>query len=271
MDHEIACPRCRQTLMVGQELLGQDAQCPACQATFVAPPSRSQTRALEPAPMAPAREGGNRRLVIAAGLLLVGITLPLAGFAAFEWLRPSKRPVVAQGEVVTRDRSAVPAPPSAESTGGLRPPLAMPPSVESTGGLRPPLATPPSAESTGGLRPPLATNAEIVRWVEPSVVIIEVPNVGLGSGFILDEQGTIATNYHVIEGAKAAKVKFADETTADVQGFLVVAPGKDLALLRINPSGKKLKPLSLQTSVPGLSGPFGRRQARQAGGQSERQ
>ena len=52
-----------------------------------------------------------------------------------------------------------------------------------------------------------------------------------GSGFPLDDHGTIVTNYHVIEGAKSAKIKFG-EKTAEVEGFLVYSPGKDIAILR---------------------------------------
>ncbi len=111
-------------------------------------------------------------------------------------------------------------------------------------------ATPPALEPAT----PAATSGstrEVVQAIEPSVVVIEVPGVGLGSGFVVDDQGTIATNYHVIEGAKTAKATFLiDKTSFDIQGFLVVAPGKDLAILKINPGNYRLRPLPLSASRP---------------------
>lgn len=79
---------------------------------------------------------------------------------------------------------------------------------------------------------------ELIASVEPSVVTIEVPGIGAGSGFVVDADGIIATCYHVIEGAKTAVVKFQDGSSADVVGFLTVSPGKDIALLRIKPQRK---------------------------------
>jgi len=91
----------------------------------------------------------------------------------------------------------------------------------------------------------------VVQAVEPSVVVIEVPGVGLGSGFALDDRGTIATNYHVIEGAKTATVTFlTDKATFPVLGFLVIAPGKDLAILKIDPGSRIVSPLPLAAAPP---------------------
>ncbi|HET6879489.1 MAG TPA: trypsin-like peptidase domain-containing protein [Pirellulales bacterium] len=125
--------------------------------------------------------------------------------------------------------------------------------------LAPPMNSPAvlgaaAVPATPGVPPspsaPLPASAmELVSQIEPSLVVVDVGD-GLGSGFVYDEQGTIVTNYHVIEGAKKATVRFADKSTADVVGFLVVAPGKDLALLRINSQGRTLKPLRTATDRP---------------------
>ena len=102
----------------------------------------------------------------------------------------------------------------------------------------------PSSEAPGSTR-------EVVQAVEPSVVVVEVPGVGLGSGFVIDDQGTIATNYHVIEGAKAATITFlTDKATFPVKGFAAVLPGKDLAILKIEPAGRLLKPLPMAPAAP---------------------
>ncbi|MGH7134703.1 MAG: S1C family serine protease, partial [Pirellulales bacterium] len=93
------------------------------------------------------------------------------------------------------------------------------------------------------------TVKEIVDLVEPSIVRISIPGVGLGSGFVLDEQGTIVTNYHVIEGATMANVVFSDKSEAVATGFLAIVPEMDLAALKITPP-RALRPLPLAKSRP---------------------
>ena len=69
------------------------------------------------------------------------------------------------------------------------------------------------------------------------------PLVGLGSGFIIDESGIIVTNNHVIESSDEITVILFDqiEYTAELLGR---DPKADLAVLKINPDGKKLKSVS---------------------------
>jgi S1-C subfamily serine protease len=68
-----------------------------------------------------------------------------------------------------------------------------------------------------------------------------------GSGFVLDNSGRILTNAHVIEGASRVTVQFEDNKTveAKVQGK---DTSTDLALLKVDPDGLKLKPLPLGNS-----------------------
>jgi S1-C subfamily serine protease len=92
--------------------------------------------------------------------------------------------------------------------------------------------------------------AQLVAQVDPSVVTIAISDRSLGSGFVVDEQGLVLTNYHVIEGAKEATVIFQDKTRFKVEGFLGIAPKKDLALLRIQPGGKRLQTLRMAEQPP---------------------
>jgi serine protease Do len=64
----------------------------------------------------------------------------------------------------------------------------------------------------------------------------DVPHQGSGSGFIIDAQGFILTNYHVIEDADRITVTLADGRTikADVVG---TDPAIDVALLRVSGAG----------------------------------
>ncbi len=103
---------------------------------------------------------------------------------------------------------------------------------------------------------------------------------GVGSGFVLDEEGEIATNAHVVtqgEGgslrrAEQVFVQFADrnQVEARITGF---DPNSDLALLRIEPAGLDLRPLPLGRSaevevgepVAAIGSPYGEPQSLSVG------
>jgi len=103
---------------------------------------------------------------------------------------------------------------------------------------------------------------------------------GLGSGFVLNERGEIATNAHVVtegEGrairrAREVYVAFADgnQVSARIVGF---DPNADVALLRIDPAGLTLRPLPLGTvrdlrvgsPVAAIGSPFGEPQSLSVG------
>ena len=79
--------------------------------------------------------------------------------------------------------------------------------------------------------------SEIVNEASKSVVMIQVYDAtgalrGQGSGVFVDNEGTILTNEHVIEGAYSAEVITADTTYEDVVIFYKNAK-KDLALIKI--------------------------------------
>ena len=86
----------------------------------------------------------------------------------------------------------------------------------------------------------------------------------LGSGFVLDKQGHIVTNYHVVEGAQQVEVSFSNQKTykAKVVG---TDPSTDLAVLRVDVSSRALTPLMLADSdkvtvgdtVVAIGNPFG--------------
>ena len=69
------------------------------------------------------------------------------------------------------------------------------------------------------------------------------PLIGLGSGFIIDESGIIVTNNHVIESADEVSVILFDQTEYSAE-LLGRDPKADLAVLKINTEGKKLKTLN---------------------------
>lgn len=77
--------------------------------------------------------------------------------------------------------------------------------------------------------------------------IFSVPR-GTGSGFLWDEAGHVVTNYHVISGASEAWVRLADGS--DHRATLAGAsPSHDIAVLRIEFSGRPPPPLPIGTSA----------------------
>ena len=86
----------------------------------------------------------------------------------------------------------------------------------------------------------------------------------LGSGFVLDKQGHIVTNFHVIDGATSIEVRFSNDDT--LKATLVGSdPSTDVALLKVNASSGALTPLVLADSarievgdaVVAIGNPFG--------------
>ncbi len=85
-----------------------------------------------------------------------------------------------------------------------------------------------------------------------------------GSGFVIDKEGHIVTNYHVIEGAQKVQVSFSanDELDAKVIGE---DPSTDTAVLKIDAHSRSLTPLPLGDSdkvtvgdpVVAIGNPFG--------------
>jgi S1-C subfamily serine protease len=94
--------------------------------------------------------------------------------------------------------------------------------------------------------------SDLYERVRPGVVSIEarssVPTQGsTGTGFVLDREGYILTNDHVVDGAATLRVRFVKG--GPVKARLVGAdPSSDLALLKVEPSEENLKPLPLGSS-----------------------
>jgi len=72
-------------------------------------------------------------------------------------------------------------------------------------------------------------------------------NTDTGSGFVINRDGVILTNAHVIDGAVKILVSFADNQTVAAT-VIGKDPDDDLALLKVNPDGVHLVPLPLGDS-----------------------
>ena len=77
---------------------------------------------------------------------------------------------------------------------------------------------------------------------------IQSPFASAGSGFVLTEDGYIATNCHVIENASNVKVTLNDGTTYEAQ-IIGSDSDYDIAILKVDPGETKLKPVTIGTSA----------------------
>ena len=86
-----------------------------------------------------------------------------------------------------------------------------------------------------------------------------------GSGFVIDEEGHVLTNNHVIEGASKVTVKLGDSETNYDAEVVGADPGTDVALLKVDAPKKAFHPLTLGRSagmevgdpVVAIGNPFG--------------
>src|SRR4029077_3266788 len=95
-------------------------------------------------------------------------------------------------------------------------------------------------------------------WMDP------VPVEGAGSGFVIDGRGYILTNFHVVQEAQSIEVVLGDQSKYPAK-FIGADQRNDVALIQIDPKGKKLAVLSLGDSsalqvgqkVLAIGNPFG--------------
>ena len=155
------------------------------------------------------------------------------------------------------------------------------PAATATATAEPTATAAPRSTSPAAPRTTAASVAEIYERVSPGVVFVSVqggngelpfegPGGGQaasGSGFVIDEDGLIVTNQHVVEDARTVTVRFGEEDTPIRARVLGTDPGSDLALLRVDPDQVEggLRPLELGSSEdlrPGdpaiaIGSPFG--------------
>jgi len=104
---------------------------------------------------------------------------------------------------------------------------------------------------------------EIYNQTKHSVVLIET-NIGLGSGFVYDNEGHIVTNYHVVEGSAAIQVTFLDGNASEAT-LIGEDLYSDLAVIKVSPDVTTLHPVVLGNSsslivgepVAAIGNPFG--------------
>ena len=123
-----------------------------------------------------------------------------------------------------------------------------------------PAAVPPapsprtfSAEEQTNIAVYEAVNRSVVNintkaTVATGLFLLEVPSEGAGSGIVLDRDGHVLTNFHVVEGAREIQVMLHDGAShaARVVG---IDPATDVAVLRVDAPGEGLHPVSFGSSA----------------------
>jgi len=107
-------------------------------------------------------------------------------------------------------------------------------------------------------------NINTKATVASGLFLLEVPSEGAGSGIVLDKQGHVLTNYHVVEGAREIQVLLFDGSS---HGGAVVGfdPATDVAVLKVDVPPDLLVPVVFGSSnnlhvgqrVFAIGNPFG--------------
>lgn len=134
-----------------------------------------------------------------------------------------------------------------------------------------------NSDSNSSASKDLTTQADFTSLydaVRPSIVRITTGGAGdspfqnqqqgLGSGIVIDKDGHILTNYHVVNGADTVTVTFQDETTATAT-VVGKDPGDDIAVIKVDVDASELQPATLGDSsavkvgslVAAIGNPFG--------------
>jgi len=89
--------------------------------------------------------------------------------------------------------------------------------------------------------------------------------IGTGSGFVIDTEGHVLTNNHVVEGATKITVKLGSSNATHSAEVVGTDPASDIALLKVDAPADQLHPLALGDSsrvqvgdpVVAIGNPFG--------------
>ncbi|MHB1133883.1 MAG: S1C family serine protease, partial [Chloroflexota bacterium] len=192
------------------------------------------------------------------GLVAVAFLLLLTSACTFEF-PPSQTAVPSQAPspptpLATPQSSALPNTSAARAT-------AAPPILAQATAAQSPAATAaqrtvnsPAAEvyRANGASVVQITSAAVVRTFNGT----QAEPQGTGSGFVIDNQGHIVTNNHVIEAADQLTVTFQDKTIVPAE-LIGRDPDNDLAVIKVDPNSTddqgrrvadKLKPVNLGDS-----------------------
>ena len=95
---------------------------------------------------------------------------------------------------------------------------------------------------------------DLIDSVDPSMVRLDVAGAGgntVGSGFFVDDLGTIATAFHIIQGASSIDVTPSDGVRVPAIGFLAADVERDIAIICVDAGEFDATPLPIANRRPG--------------------
>ncbi len=123
------------------------------------------------------------------------------------------------------------------------------------GGKSPSVKSTPVTSAHAGTRRAVSgggvSATQIYRDAAPGVVSIRARTASgedSGTGIVLDDNGLILTNDHVVAGAEALSVGGSGTESGRSASLVGEEANADLALIRVDPSGMGLKPLKLAST-----------------------
>ena len=188
----------------------------------------------------------------------------LAGYSAADFQAPAGVPLVTEAAPPAYAPPSPPAPAKRRGFGTVVAAAALAAVIGAGAGIgsyatlvadRGPVVTPISVNTAPASQTPVldGTVAAAAAKIQPSVVTISVQGgngSGVGSGVVLDADGHILTNNHVVEGAGSSgtvTVTFANGSTAEAR-VVGLSPTNDLAVIKV-PASSDLVPATFGESL----------------------
>jgi len=121
----------------------------------------------------------------------------------------------------------------------------------SAGSTRETASLPASASPLPGLRKSGNSVRDIYRAASPAVVSIRAAGSGgQGTGFLVDGEGTVVTNAHVVGDGTRAQVQFGDDGRTATGRIVGSDPSTDLAVVKVEASAvRDVQPLTIADSA----------------------
>jgi S1-C subfamily serine protease len=204
---------------------------------------------------------------LAGHAITVAVTLTLVVVFFGERLGLRRRPPVVQIPVLEQPADEPPAPTPVLPDADRR----MPEPVRGADSRTPP----PPEDVLKDLDPEERNNVLVYSTVNKSVVNIttesegsgffgDETSTGTGSGFVIDKQGHIVTNFHVVQGANSVRVTLYDGSAHPAR-VVGADASNDVAVLHVGAPADKLYPVTFGDSsrvlvgqkIMALGNPFG--------------
>jgi S1-C subfamily serine protease len=262
MGIRVECAQCGSSLRVRNEYAGKRGACPKCGAILRIPAAATDSVSASAAPPTPHAVAGPRP---PANVVPPPVQLPPnfdhGGPAARSLVHTTAVDIDAPPTLTRKPRPARFGPMAFFAAGALtvavlacgafvlvrqvadapvpEPKLASAAPVELDINPKPFAGLLEHEEANPGKPAASASLEDVVEYVKNGIVKIETSDRwnhrrGLGSGFVVDPRGFIATTYHVVSDADKAEALFWDGTRASVEGYAAVDAHSDLAILKLD-------------------------------------